>query len=349
MNGWTLPRRVALAAAVVVPPAVVFAGGAGGAGRAEESAAAKALKDDPGLKAELEKSERFKKMEAKLPQADIGGKRYFFVEGDLRLDRDQLLFYAGEFDAQAERYKLAKGGGAGVPLTTGLIANLNTDGAIVRWNPGATLTYCVLRNTFPTQAEYDAVVANTKAAGAAWSAVCNINFKHDPAQDNGAAAAAPPAGYDFTVRKANLAPGVIASAFFPDWPVAERHLLIGAPYATTPFNKVGVLRHELGHVLCFRHEHISSQAPAVCKTTEGFTFAYALTNYDPRSVMHYFCGDGSAHDQARMNMEITPSDGAGARVVYPFPAPPTPAGAASAAPDPLALPASKFKNVAAAR
>ena len=66
-------------------------------------------------------------------------------------------------------------------------------------------------------------------------------------------------------------------------------MLIDASYFTTSFNTVGVLRHELGHVLGFRHEHIRSGAPAVCPG-ESVAATVNLTDYDPQSVMHYFCG-----------------------------------------------------------
>src|SRR5262249_54077345 len=97
----------------------------------------------------------------------------------------------------------------------------------------------------------------------------------------------------------------------------RRHLLVGKPYATTTFDKVGVLRHELGHVLGFRHEHIRSEAPAVCQTGEQIGFAYKATNYDPQSVMHYFCGDGSPVDEERKKLKISDLDKKGAQLLYP--------------------------------
>ena len=43
-------------------------------------------------------------------------------------------------------------------------------------------------------------------------------------------------------------------------------------------------RHELGHILGFRHEHIRSEANSSCD--EGGAFR-AVTDYDQASVMHY--------------------------------------------------------------
>jgi hypothetical protein len=82
---------------------------------------------------------------------------------------------------------------------------------------------------------------------------------------------------------------------------------------TLRFNRVGVLRHELGHVLGFRHEHIRSEAPAACPGEPLFGTT-PLTEYDPRSVMHYFCGNVGSDD-----LDITEVDREGARKLYGSP------------------------------
>jgi len=74
-----------------------------------------------------------------------------------------------------------------------------------------------------------------------------------------------------------------------------------------------VLRHELGHVIGFRHEHIRSGAPPVCPH-EDTTGTINLTDYDPRSVMHYFCGGVGSR-----TLEITDIDRTGSQQVYGAP------------------------------
>ena len=82
----------------------------------------------------------------------------------------------------------------------------------------------------------------------------------------------------------------------------------GAPNVRT----VGVFRHELGHILGLRHEHIRAEAGGVC--TEGTSFR-ALTPYDSSSVMHYpWCNGVTTTD-----LSITASDTSGARQLYGAP------------------------------
>jgi hypothetical protein len=116
----------------------------------------------------------------------------------------------------------------------------------------------------------------------------------------------------FTVRHIDAGGVFIAAGFFPTQPPARRRLQIDPSYfaADLEYDSVGVLRHELGHVLGFRHEQIRSGAPATCpdEDTEGVV---ELGQYDPTSVMHYFCG-GVGSKQ----MDISALDRAGAQLVY---------------------------------
>ena len=97
----------------------------------------------------------------------------------------------------------------------------------------------------------------------------------------------------------------------PEVEVTRRRLLVFPEYWKSPYHKVGVLRHELGHILGFRHEHIRSGAPPSCPDDEAAWGAVPITEYDPRSVMHYFCGGKGSHE-----LEITDVDRAGAVAWY---------------------------------
>jgi hypothetical protein len=81
----------------------------------------------------------------------------------------------------------------------------------------------------------------------------------------------------------------------------------------------GTLRHELGHVLGLRHEHLrepDNDVYGVCGEASSPGFHRALTEYDVDSVMHYpWCDGLNSSDQS-----VTILDGQGASRLYGPPA-----------------------------
>jgi hypothetical protein len=253
----------------------------------------------------------------------IDGDVYHVAEGDLLLDPDEHEIYQQQQQALAAQQDAfqssAKAGyaeasiipelfGGALPGNKGYLVGMMQDGKLVRWAPGTILSYCVLRETFPRQEWYEEVVDNMQEATAAWEEVCGVKFQYVPDHDNSSDLR--PRGVLFPVRHISANGAFIASSFFPNDPASRRRVLIDPSYFTTRFDHVGVLRHELGHVLGFRHEHIRSGAPPVCPD-ESTVGTIDLTAYDPSSCMHYFCGGVGSRDLA-----ITEVDRVGAQRVY---------------------------------
>jgi hypothetical protein len=244
---------------------------------------------------------------------------FYRVEGDLLLDEDQLEIYALQREAlekeQALRKERAALGTVDVAPQEGRsrLVGVTVNGKIVRWKQGMVLTYCVLKNTFNTEQDYDIVVSSMKQATWAWESVCGIRFEHKPELDT--SATTKPQGVVFTVRAIDAGGEFIAAAFFPNDPKNRRRVLIDPSFFADDlgFDRVGVLRHELGHVLGFRHEHIRSEAPPDCPD-EDTTNTMDLTPYDPQSVMHYFCGEVGDR-----NLMITEVDKIGSQKLYGLP------------------------------
>lgn len=254
-------------------------------------------------------------LKTKLNTIDVEGTTLWIAEGDTLLDQDQLKVYADvreqEIKARAAAKQADAKGLGSVHLEEprhGLIAGTK-DGKIMRWKPGAVLTYRVARDSFGgNAAHYKMVVDSVQAATREWETTCGINFEHRASLD-----AKPGAGREgllFVVKEFNAAGKFIASSFFPSDPPERRVLLIDPSYYTTSFDKVGVLRHELGHILGFRHEHIRNEAPPVCPN-EPLWDTQVLTAYDPTSVMHYFCGGLGTNA-----LKISALDRKGAQQVY---------------------------------
>jgi hypothetical protein len=228
---------------------------------------------------------------------------HFLVDGDevYQTETDLADYYSSYLAAPTDQDV----GEQAQPLTVNRVGGRDD-----RWGATAALnlTYCVSQASFGTR--YNAVVTAMSQAAAAWEAVARVNFIHDANADANCTRSTPVV---FNVRQ-NSSTQYLAYAFFPSQGRAQRELVIsslGFVTDTGPVTLAGVLRHELGHTLGFRHEHIrNTQAPAKCR--EGGTVR-VLTPYDSSSVMHYpQCAGTNKGD-----LVLTALDKLGAGRLYP--------------------------------
>lgn len=222
---------------------------------------------------------------------------YYIVEGDLLFDEDEFMYYIEDLSKSTESEKLV-----------GIIR----DGIIVKISNPNNIRYSIIKNSFSDENEYNLMVDYMHEATKNWSEVCNVNFIHEQNKDSILNSNDNPNELTFVVKKFNANGKFIAKAFFPYYAKNRKKVLIDHSFFTTSFSQSGILRHELGHVIGFRHEHIRSGAPANCpnENTQGII---DLTQYDPKSVMHYFCGGVGTKD-----LKITEIDSIGASIHYPF-------------------------------
>jgi hypothetical protein len=193
--------------------------------------------------------------------------------------------------------------------STTLIVNTIGNKVFDIWNKTdrMNLTYCV-SNTFGSHKKD--VVEALKVATEDWMDVARVKFIYKSAEDKNCNEKNKNVVFD--VRPVSLGM-YLARAFFPNEGRASRNVLIDSSsfdYSFVAFS--GFLRHELGHALGFRHEHISKDGNGSCD--EGDTHYTPVTRYDPSSVMHYpQCGGKNQLE----NMVISRLDEEGARKVYP--------------------------------
>lgn len=193
-----------------------------------------------------------------------------------------------------------------------------------KWNDRdkVALTYCV-STRFADR--YDTVVRAMNEASSAWEAAGNVDFIHHPQEDANCTASNGNVMFDVRpVRRFGL---YLARAFFPGEERKKRNILIdGSAFdPSDAADLVGILRHELGHTLGFRHEHTRPEA-GKCFENDDWR---ALTSYDPGSVMHYPQCNGTGD----WSLTLTDLDRQGVASVYGLaavagsrPPPPPPSG-----------------------
>lgn len=170
------------------------------------------------------------------------------------------------------------------------------------------ITYCIdargpdmsWNNTGFTAMEYLFVAQAIESAALEWETYADVDFIHRSSEDYNCHDAN--LNVVFNVRPERTW-GDRAAAFFPSYPRAKRQLRIGANLIDINnlhfnyFSLYGAMRHELGHILGLRHEHIRNDIsfPEMegklkencLKELNEAPYYFALTPPDFHSVMAY--------------------------------------------------------------
>jgi Metallo-peptidase family M12 len=170
----------------------------------------------------------------------------------------------------------------------------------------ANINYCVSQSSFGSR--YSAVVSALNSAASAWEGTATVNFVHSSGQDGNCSRQNK--NVWFNVRQVCTGQ-YLARAFFPSSSRNSREILIDCTSFgnIAPWTLAGVLRHELGHTIGFRHEHTRPES-GTCFEDNNWR---ALTSYDSASVMHYPQCNGTNNG----DLSLTTKDKSGARLLYP--------------------------------
>ncbi|MBZ9602604.1 hypothetical protein [Phyllobacterium chamaecytisi] len=228
--------------------------------------------DDPEFEAFLRK----------LPsvQYDIGHEPYYIVEGDLRLTAKQVW----------ARVNGSKDGSNRVSPNSELNVMVRA-GVSDKWPIGhRQLTYAIDKRTFDKK-QYEIVRRNFEAATVPWvtSCKCGLSIKHNPKFD----AAPTTDNVTFVIQYDPAPSSFLALAPFPGDPKSTRILKIFSGYFTDQeFNKIGMLRHEIGHILGYRHSHLGVKECSFYGLEDPNW--KPVSPYTRNSVMHYICNGGGS-------------------------------------------------------
>ncbi len=243
------------------------------------------------------KNKTFDEFEAEVFK-EPGENGKYIVDGDIAIaDRKQLREFFDAMKATVDGTAHGK-----------LVIN-ERNGVIDAWTSAKKkqLTYCISDRFGARKAQ---VSADMQAATQEWEKAANVDFIHVAAQD--AACTASNNNVVFDVNPVDVDGEYLARAFFPGDQRADRNVLIDqSSFGLEPDEKlqlVGILRHELGHTLGWRHEHTRPEAGACFEDNEY----KPITSYDKFSVMHYPQCNGGGD----WSLTLTALDRVGAACIY---------------------------------
>lgn len=203
----------------------------------------------------------------------------FVVDGDIAIYDEQGLRALYDQAAAQHAEQLLREQGLGVAHQDLL---LNTRSGVDDLQTRADrfdITYCI-SSSFGSN--FNTVVSTLDIATRSWADRIGVRYRYVASSPCDTSTAV-----DFDVRPAPAGATYFASSFFPGDARSVRELLIAPDAFTTTSGGrdfQGILRHEMGHTLGFRHEHIVLSPTC---TGEPATDYRAITEYDVDSVMHY--------------------------------------------------------------
>jgi hypothetical protein len=234
---------------------------------------------------------------ALLPSTEAaGGAKLYILEGDIAVDHEVAVAEIHQWISNSSSHSSAH------DIVGPELNILQASNHDVFWPRNSrNFTYYIDPVSFAGRS-IDLVRHNLAHAASDWEDTCHkcgISFT-----ETLNAPASPPNTF-FTVIFIPSATSYFALSFFPNSSLADHILRISPLYFATTYSQVGLLRHELGHILGYRHEAINSLAGCAIEDNGDWR---TITVPDAKSVMHYTCGLADSAGPAERELQLTPTD-----------------------------------------
>lgn len=225
----------------------------------------------------------------------INDRVFYVTEGDILISRSKLLSRIWSNDI----YDMFSPGAPRQPTHYRIQKSILRYDAIkkevIKWKR-FPVTFCFDRASFKQDlSKFNIVKNNFLKAVNEWREVSGVSFDYKEELDN-MRNIKPGVDTDFVITyfedESKKKKEFVATAFFPEDPLDMRVIAVYPAYWTTEYDKIGIFRHELGHIFGFRHEEMSKSryVPIFCRKKGTTDQVYIGDTYDKVSVMHYFCG-----------------------------------------------------------
>ncbi|MGR2767417.1 hypothetical protein ACUYOF_07765 [Photobacterium ganghwense] len=238
-----------------------------------------------------------------LPKDNRGN---YFIEGDILLSKDGIIEYFKSI--KTERLINSLNNANNDILNNSQFKPLLKIGSshgniIILKQSERNLKYWVDSSSFSNERYENIALSSFSQAATDWIDVCKecgISFTRVNNKTES----------DFIIRYVDNVDDALARSFFPNWLPEYKIVEVYPKFFSTTISKTGIMRHEIGHIFGYRHEHI--EGIAGCDLEDNSWLP--LTKYDPKSVMHYFC----AGNRGNYQVQLTSLDKKAHRCIYKY-------------------------------